>query len=377
MKVSRTWAIARKEGLHILRDPRSLIMALALPLLMLLLFGYALTLDVDRVPTIAYDADQTPESRDLLSLFRQSRYFQLVDYADDYGSILQEINKDKVVLGVVVFKDYAKNLLSGKQAAVQLLLDGSDSNTASMALGYARTMLLTYDLQLRLQAQRSVGGGVPRGFVEPRLRVWYNPDLKSRNYVVPGLIAVILMIIASLLTSLTIAREWELGTMEQLLSTPARPIEIVLGKMAAFFALGIVDISVAIVVGITVFRVPLHGDPIFLMMASSVFLIGALFWGILISAASRSQILAYQLGVLTSFLPAFLLSGFVFSIENMPAAIQVITYVFPARYFVSILKGVFLRGVGINTLWVEVGLLAVYAFLVFLFATRRLGHKVA
>jgi ABC-2 type transport system permease protein len=260
---------------------------------------------------------------------------------------------------------------------VQLLLDGSDSNTASIALGYARTLLQGYDLELRTGALNRVGGGAAAAPLVPHLRIWYNPDLKSRNYIVPGLIAVILMIIAALLTSLTIAREWEMGTMEQLLSTPLRPAEIVLGKMAAFFALGVIDMVVAIAVGVGVFRVPLRGSLLFLAATSGIFLIGALCWGILISALVRSQLFAYQLGALTSFLPAFLLSGFIFSIENMPAAIQVITYIFPARYFVTILKGVFLRGVGAGFLWWEAALLLVYAVVVFLLATRKLRQKVA
>jgi ABC-2 type transport system permease protein len=194
---------------------------------------------------------------------------------------------------------------------------------------------------------------------------------------VPGLIAVILAIIASLITSLTIAREWETGTMEQLLSTPLRPAELVLGKMLAFFALGFVDTLVSIAVGVFVFRVPLRGSPVLLIAASSLFLIGTLCWGILISAIARSQVLAYQMGMLTSFLPAFLLSGFVYSIGNMPVVIQVISHVVPARYFVTVLKGVFLKGVGLEILWVEIAFLLAFAAFVFFFATQKLRQKVA
>ncbi|MBZ5497133.1 MAG: ABC transporter permease [Acidobacteriia bacterium] len=377
MKLRRTWAVTRKEFLHIVRDPRSLIMALALPLLMLLLFGYALTLDIDRIPTIVYDADRTPESRELISRFQGSRYFQILGGADDYRTVEAAIDRNECLLGVVIFRDYARQLLSGGEARVQLLLDGSDSNTASIGLGYARALLQTYDLELRTSTQNRRGGGSTASPIQPRLRIWYNPDLKSRNYIVPGLIAVILMIIAALLTSLTIAREWEMGTMEQLISTPLRATELVLGKMAAFFALGVIDMLVALVVGISIFRVPLRGSVLFLACTSGIFLVGALCWGILISALVRSQLLAYQLGALTSFLPAFLLSGFIFSIENMPAAIQAVTYIFPARYFVTILKGIFLRGVGARVLWGEAVLLLVYAVAVFLAATRKLKQKVA
>jgi len=377
MNLRRTWAMARKEFLHIVRDVRSLAMALALPLFMLLLFGYALTLDIDRIPTMIYDADRTPESRELISRFTGSRYFGIRGMAGDYRAIEAAIDRNECLLGIVIFKDFAGKLLSGAGASVQLLLDGSDSNTASIALGYARALLQTYDLELRARTQNRRGAGTAAAPVLPQLRIWYNSDLKSKNYIVPGLIAIILMIIAALLTSLTIAREWEMGTMEQLLSTPLRAAEVVLGKMAAFFALGVIDMVVAILAGVIIFRVPLRGNLWFLAFTSGVFLIGALCWGILISAVVRSQLLAYQLGAVTSFLPAFLLSGFIFDIGNMPAAIQGITYIFPARYFVSILKGIFLRGVGAEILWYEAALLLAYAAIVFLIATRKLKQKVA
>jgi ABC-2 type transport system permease protein len=377
MNLRRTWAIARKECLHILRDARSLIMALALPLLMLLLFGYALTLDIDRIPTIVHDSDATPESRGLIARFEGSRYFSLVALARSYAEVEAAIDGNRCLLGIVIHRGYARHLLTGGEAPVQLLLDGSDSNTASIGLAYARAVLQTHDSELRAREQQRRGGGELTPAVEARLRVWYNPDLKSRNYIVPGLIAVILMIIAALLTSLTIAREWEMGTMEQLISTPVRPAEVVLGKMAAFSALGIIDMLVAVIVGVAVFHVPLRGNLLLLAFTCGVFLVGALCWGILISATVRTQVLAYQIGVLTSFLPAFLLSGFVFSIQNMPAPIQAVTFLFPARYFVTALKGIFLRGVGLPILWGEIGLLIAFALLVFLLATRKLKQKVA
>ena len=377
MNLRRTRAMARKEFLHILRDPRSLIMALVLPFLMILLFGYALTLDVDRIPTLIYDQAGTTESRELIARFQGSRYFQILGSVDNYKTIEHSINKDQCMLGVVIPRDYSRQLLSGHKAEVQLILDGSDSNTASIASGYANALIQTHNFQIRSDAQNHKGGGNLRAPVESRTRIWYNSELKSRNYVVPGLIAFIMMIIASLLTSLTIAREWEIGAMEQLLSTPLRPAEIVLGKMAAFFSLGITDMIITVAAGVIIFRVPMRGSYVFLVVTSCIFLIGALCWGILLSASSRTQTIAFQLGMLTSFLPAFILSGFIFAIENMPAPIQVITYFFPTRYFMTIVKSIFLRGVGIQVLGLEVLLLVAYASLVFFVATRRLRLKVA
>jgi len=377
MNLRRTRAVAHKEFLHILRDPRSLGMALALPLLMIILFGYALTLDVDRIPMVVYDASRTPESRDLIDAFRGSRYFGVVAWTDRYGTIERYINKDQCLIGLVIQPTYAADLLSGRGAEVLLILDGSDSNTASIARGYATAVMLTYNARLLSDAANRRSGGSLAPQVDGRLRVWYNSELKSKNYVVPGLIALILMIISALLTSLTIAREWEMGSMEQLLSTPVRPAEIVIGKMSAFFALGAIDTLLAVAAGVGLFNVPLRGSILFLAATSCIFLIGALCWGILISALTRSQLVAYQLGMLSSFLPAFILSGFIFAIENMPALIQGVTYIFPTRYFVSILKGIFLRGVGLHVLWFEVLLLSIYAAVVFLIAVRKLRQKVA
>lgn len=375
MNLQRTGAAARKEFLHILRDPISLVMALALPILMILLFGYALTLDVDRIPTLVYDADRTPASRDLVSRFEGSRYFHILGGVDGYREIERAIDRNECMLGIVVPRDYARDLASGRNPQVQLLFDGSDSNTASIALGYATGIIQPLAAALRNPAAGVASGARPA--VNAQLRVWYNSDLKSRNYIVPGLIGLILMIIGALMTSLTLAREWEMGTMEQLLSTPLRPAEIALGKMSAYFVLGVVDMVLTVVVGVFIFDVPLRGSTLFLAFSGCLFLVGALFWGILVSALTRSQLVAYQLAMLTSFLPAFLLSGFVFAIENMPLPVQVASHLFPTRYFVTILKGIFLRGVGIEVLFLEVGLLAAYAGLIYLVVLKKLKQKVA
>ena len=363
--------------LHIIRDARSLVMALALPLLMILLFGYALTLDVDRIPAVVYDRDRTPESRELTARFEGSRYFSIRGRVSSYRAIEQKVDRSECMLGIVIPEDYSRELLAGREAQVQLILDGSDSNTASIARGYATVLTQTFNIEKLSELQNRRASGRLSIPVDGRMRIWFNSELKSKNYVVPGLIALVMMIIAALLTSLTIAREWEMGTMEQLLSTPVRPPEIVLGKMLAFFTLGIADLIIAILIGVFVFGVPMRGSYFVLVFTACIFLIGALCWGILLSATARTQVLAYQLGMISSFLPAFLLSGFVFSIENMPVPIQVVTYIFPTRYFVTILKGIFLRGAGIELLWVEVALLLAYAGVVFLIATRRMRQKVA
>jgi ABC-2 type transport system permease protein len=332
---------------------------------------------VDRIPTLVYDSDKTPESREVIARFAGSRYFEVLGSVNEYGTIEKQIDRDKCLLAVVIPHDFSRELLSGRVAQVQLIFDGSDSNTASIAKGYAESLLQTYAYEMRAQALEKKGGQELKIPVDSRLRVQFNSELKSRNYIVPGLISVILAIITSLLTSLTIAREWESGTMEQLLSTPLRPAELILGKMLAFFALGFIDMLVSVGVGVLVFGVPLRGNPLLLIGATCVFLFGSLCWGILISAATRSQMLAYQLGMLSSFLPAFLLSGFVYSIENMPVVIQAISHIVPARYIVTTLKGVFLKGVGLDILWGQIAFLFAYGVIVFVLATRKLRQKVA
>ena len=296
MSLRRIRAVAGKEFLHIVRDRRSLTMALAVPLLMLLLFGYALTLDVDRIPTIVYDADQTPQSRDLIAQFSGSRYFHILGYANDYHVIERGIDRDQCLLGVAIQRNFSRDLLAGRQAEVQLVFDGSDSNTASIAKGYTDAMLETYAAESARKEMNRRGGAKFDPPVDGRLRVMYNSELESKNYIVPGLISVVMAIISSLITSLTIAREWEMGTMEQLLSTPLRPAEVVLGKAGAFFSIGLLDTLISIAVGRVVFRVPLRGSMLLLIIASCLFLIGSLCQGILISAAARTQLLAYQMG---------------------------------------------------------------------------------
>jgi len=258
-----------------------------------------------------------------------------------------------------------------------LLLDGSDSNTASIAQGYAEGIVQTYAARLRGDAQSMHAGEIPPVGVSAQSRVWYNPDMVSRNFIVPGLIAVIMMIITGNLSSLTIAREWENGTMEQLLSTPVRPSELALGKLAAYFLVGLVDMIICMLVGVYLFDVPFKGSLLFLTISSFVFLFGSLCTGVWVSATFRTQLMAYQMGTLISFLPGFLLSGFIYSISSMPRVIQAIALFVPARYFINISKGVFLKGIGPEILWPDFLLLCGYATMIFFFTVRKLRQKVA
>lgn len=376
MSYRRTRAIFIKELHHITRDARSLALALAMPVMMLLLYGYALSLDVDHIQTLIYDQDGTEASRDLVRQFQGSRYFDVTGYVHQYRDIERGIDTNQTLVGVVIPPQFSKDLRSGRGATVQIVVDGSDSNTAAIAMQYAQNIVRGFSAQTAVEMQNQHGRHMAPP-IDPRLRVWYNSSLESKNYVVPGLIAVILMIIAGQLTSLTVAREWEMGTMEQILSTPLRPAEMVLGKMLAYFVVGFTDSAIALIMGIVVFGVPFRGSILTLAVSTCIFLCGTLFWGIFISAGCRTQVAAYQLGMLSSFLPGFLLSGFVFALDTMPKAIQVFSLIVPARYFVTIVKAVFLKGVGFGLLWNQLLYLLLFAAIVFWRSVRRMNQKVA
>ncbi|HVU36197.1 MAG TPA: ABC transporter permease [Opitutaceae bacterium] len=361
MNLRRLRAIARKEALHIRRDPRSLILAIGIPMMMIILFGYALTLDVDRVPLVIWDQSGTPASRDFTARFTGSRYFTLVGSVDSYAEIQHVIDTRTALIALVVPSRFGAELAAGRRTSVQAILDGSDSNTAAIVLGYAQAITQAYDQQIVVDQVRRVTGAAPTALLDLRPRVWFNADLESKNFIIPGIIAVIMGLIAALLTSLTVAREWERGTMEQLISTPVKPVEVVVGKLIPYFVIGMADVAIAVVMAVFWFDVPFRGSYLLLFGTAALFIVGTLAQGILLSILARQQLLASQLAMVSTFLPAFLLSGFMFAIANMPVVVQVITYIVPARYFVALVKGIYLRGVGLGVLWQDVVFLLVFA----------------
>ncbi len=375
MKLQRLRAVARKEFIHILRDPRSLGMAIAIPMLLLVLFGYALTLDVDRVPLIVWDQSRSHASRELLSRFAGSRYFQVRAEATSYRELERAIDSGRVLAALVIPEDFAGRVDSGRVVPVQMILDGSDSNTATIALGYALGVTQDYSRTVTVDYLNRMGAAAPSLPVDLRPRVWFNADLESKNYIIPGLIAVIMMVIAALLTSLTVAREWERGTMEQLISTPVKTPELILGKLLPYFAVGMADVLLAVLMGRFLFHVPLRGSVLLLLVMASVFLVGALSLGMVISIVTRNQLLANQAAMVLTFVPAFVLSGMVFAIPNMPVVVQAVTYLIPARYFVSLVKGIYLKGVGLEVLWADAGLLLIFSVAMLALANRKFKKK--
>ncbi len=375
MKFGRLRAVARKETLHVLRDPLSLAIAIALPLLLMILFGFALSFDVDRVPLVIWDQSQTQLSRDYVSLFTGSRYFDLVRYAWSYPEVEHAIDSGQALLALVVPREFAARVEATRAGAAQLIVDGSDSNTATIAVGYAETLTRQFTRQVALSQLQRLRGQALRPPLELRPRVWFNAEMESRHYIIPGLIAVIMMVIAALLTSLTVAREWERGTMEQLLSTPLTGPELIAGKLIPYFAIGLLDVTLVVLMAEFVFDVPLRGSVALLFVMAAVFLGGALGLGMLVSVATRNQLLANQLAMLLTFLPAYLLSGFMSPIENMPVALQWFTYVIPARYFVALLRSIYLKGVGLEILGVQAALLTLFGVLVVWLANVRFRKR--
>jgi ABC-2 type transport system permease protein len=376
MNLKRIWAISSKEFIQIKRDPRSLALAILIPVLLLIIFGYGLSLDIDRVRTVVWNQDASSElTRNFLLNFKYSKYFKITRYTDNYRDIEHLIDSGEVMMALVIPKDFSHYLESGKKAPLQLLIDGSDSNTATIAASYVRAVVAKYNVELLAQVFASHGFSPSRP-PDMRSRIWFNAGLNSRWYIIPGVIAMIIMIIAALLTSICIAREWERGTMEQLISTPVKPPELVIGKFLPYFAIGFFDLFVGVVMARVIFGVPFRGNYLLLILLSVFFLIGALSQGILISASSRTQLLASQMATLTTFIPTMLLSGFIYPIFNMPQFIQAITYFIPARYYIVILRGLFLKGNGMDVMWDEALFLLLFALLMFTIAIRKFKKKV-
>jgi ABC-2 type transport system permease protein len=370
VKPSRTWAIAKKEFFHIYRDPRSLALVILMPALLMLLFGYAVTLDVKRVSMAALDHDRSQESLNFIQRFSVSPYFRLRHFAQDEREMKQLIDEGKVKMGLVLPWNFSKTIKAEKIIPIQVLIDGTDSNTANIILGYAQTIARQYTQEKTVLKVTKMGVPNLNLPIEGRPRVWFNEDLESKNYFIPGLVAVIISIIGVLLTGQVIVREWEEGTMELLISTPVRKGELMLGKLFPYFFLGLLDLSLAVLMSKWVFEVPLRGSVSLLFVLSCLYIVVALGLGLTISTVARTQLLANQMAMIIGFLPTFLLSGFTFVISNMPPWLQIITYGIAPRYYVTIVKQIFLKGLGFSFLWRETLILMTMAVVGLWVATR-------
>jgi ABC-2 type transport system permease protein len=368
----RIAAIAHIETLLIIRDKRSLGLAFILPLLLLILFGSSLSYDVRNIPLAIWDQDHTPDSRALISAFQGSPYYRIVAVREGYPALIRDLDRGTALVVMIIPLDFERRLNRGQEARVQFIVDGTDATTAGVSLGYIQGIMERHNLALQREAaQRSVE--LP---LDLAVRVWFNPEMESRNFIVPGLIAVILMIIAALLTSLTLAREWESGTMETLLSLPIRPIEVVMGKIIPYFVIGMINVTILLLASRFIFRIPLRGSIPLLYLFASIFTVGVMGLGIFISGVAKRQILATQMAIITTLLPANLLSGFIFPIRNMPLVLQGVSYLVPARYLIRALKGIFLKGIGLSVLYPPLLLLVAFAVFIVWLAARQVPRQI-
>ncbi|MGA2359096.1 MAG: ABC transporter permease [Terriglobales bacterium] len=377
MSFTRFLAVATKEVVQILRDSRSLIIVVIMPPILVLLFGYGVNLDLKGLPVYVYDRDGSQQSQDLLKRFQASAYFDVVRVVNDYPALARSLDDGHAKMGIVVPWDFSERLRDGRPAPVQALVDGTDDNTANVLIGYAQAVVQGYSSDIQLAWLRSRGQLAQPATVSVETRTWYNEDLESSAFIVPGVLALVMSVIGAFLTSLTIAREWERGTMEQLISTPVTPVEIMLGKLLPYFAIGMFDVIVCALIAIYWFHVPFRGSFLTLLFSSAMFLVVVLSLGFFISVIAKSQLAASQIALLITFLPAFLLSGFLYAIEQMPVVLQWITRILPARYYVSVLKKIFLKGTPTALLYTDLVPLAVFTIVLALLATRAFHKRLA
>jgi ABC-2 type transport system permease protein len=371
MKIRRIIAIGRKESLQVIRDPRSLMIALLLPLMQMFMLGYGVNLDVEHIPLCALDQEGTQQSQDLLKRFASSRYFEMRKVVTDIVAATHQIDAGECRLAIVIPLGFTRNLADKGQATVQVLLDGTDSNTANIAANYAASVVGGYSGDVQLQAIQRRGGQVQTlSPVDVQARVWFNEELESRYFIIPGVVALVMAIVGAQLTSLTIAREWERGTMELLVSTPVTPLELMVGKLSPYFAIGMVDAAICLALAVGWFEVPFRGTLLTLFFTTSLFLIVVLCIGYSLSVAIRSQVGASQIALIVTMLPTTLLSGFSFPIDQMPPLVQDVTYLVSARYYVTILKSIFLKGSTVAQLAMPIFCLTIYAIVLVVLAAR-------
>jgi len=358
----RIWAIARKEFIHIIRDPRLLMVILAMPLLQLFLYSYALSFDVKNLPTATMDLDHTTQSRQYLDALQQSNYFTVTQQLGSYSEVDKafESNSDKVV--VVVGNAFGNNLTAGRPGNVQILVDGSDANSAQLAQGYSAALSRVYGSKVvvsQVEAKGFSTASLPS--LSANTRVWYNPEGKSAAYYVPGLIVVLVTMVLVLQTANTLVKEKDAGTYEQLIVSPVRKIELMIGKIAPWALIGVLQIIMISTIGIVVFQIPFRGSVLLLAASSLLYVTCALGMGLIISARASSVDSANQMAGLIAFLPTFMLSGFVFPLSSMPWVLQAVSYCFPGRYFMVITRTIFLKGGGMNVLWPQMLALTIFA----------------
>ncbi|UCD57056.1 MAG: ABC transporter permease [Candidatus Hydrogenedentota bacterium] len=378
--------IAIKEFIQLRRDKRMFPLILLAPIIQLLLYGYAATFDIENISTAVYDSDRSAESREYLRRFFNSRYFRPRLYAESYDEARAALDSERVTAAIVIPGDFSRNVSRGRGVKVQMLIDGTNSNEATLAANYAARISQRYAIEEMLTQVRVFGSGEildaaersaeGRMLVDDRLRVWYNPSLQSRNFMVPGVIALILLIMTSIMTAMSVVREKEVGTMEQLIVTPLRPAALIVGKLIPFIGIGMIDVAIVLLAGVFWFGIPIRGSVPLLFALSGLFLFSTLGFGLLVSTFCRTQ----QQAMVTAFfaiMPMILLSGFIFPIANMPVVVQYLTYLMPIRYFLVIIRGIILKGIGADLLTAQIYPLVAFGAAMVLTCILRFRKRIA
>ena len=371
IRLGRLLAIARKEMLQLRRDTRSLAMAFVVPAAMVVFFGYVISFDVKDIKIAVLDHDHTVRSRELAQAFVAAGRFRIVNVLSRDDEVAPLLDRGAVRMAVIIPTGFERRLSIGERSPVQAIVDGADANTAGISANYATAIVTAFSASVVLQGTPAVAP------VSVQARVWYNESLASPPMIVPGLVATIMMIIAAMLTALTVAREWERGTMEQLAATPVHPAEVILGKLLPYLGIGVIDVTAVVLIGLFVFDVPFRGSPFLLAGMAVLFLVGSLGLGIFISTVLKSQLLATQLAMLATYLPSVLLSGLMFDLSGMPWILRVVSTVVPARYFITVLRGVFLKNVGLAVLWGQGLAMILYAVIGLTLAVRSFRKEIA
>jgi ABC-2 type transport system permease protein len=348
------------------------------PVFQLLILGYGATLDVKNIPTVVYDQDNSSTSRDVIRRFASSGYFNIVEYLHKPEDIDKNIDDGVASIAIVLPADFGHKIESGESAPMQIIADGSESNSAGIGMSYATLIVGQYSEHIIIQSllRKGLGSAIP-GKVEAKVRVWYNPELKSRNFMVPGVLALLLMVMTMVLTSLAIVKEKETGKMEQLVVTPMKPYQLMIGKLTPFFVVGVVDVFLVVFFTNIFFDLPVKGSFWLLLALSMIFLMTTLGIGLFVSTISRTQQQAMLTAIFFFMLPMVFFSGFVFPIQNMPRIIQYVTYIIPLRYFFVIIRGLFLKGVGLSTLWPQAAALLAFGVVILSMSVLRFKKRMA
>jgi len=368
--------IIKKEFLQFKRDPKMFGIILIAPVIQLIFLGYAVTLDVNTVHTLVYDQDNTKESRNFIESFTSSGFFKVDYYAGNYDQLKQKLDKGNIIFALVIPRDFSEKIARRETSPVQAIFNGSDGNTASISAGYVATVVQGYSQNILMSYMDKSGRKLlPTGRIEPEMRIWYNPELLTRHFMVPGIVGLLLSIITLILTSLAIVKEKEIGTLEQLIVTPIKSYQLIMGKLIPFVILGFIAVIIVLTAMSFIFSIPVRGSILFLFFCSFLYIMSTLGLGLFVSTISKTQQQAMMIAIFGVMMPMVFLSGFAFPIENMPKIIQYISYLIPLRYFMTIIRGIILKGIGFAELWRETSILLFMGIVILYLSSLRFHRR--